>query len=183
MLLVLVTGYMMASTTRCGAGWSGWPTCGIARHREPAGSFVSLAASWIDGASAWTSAHCSPRPSRARCGSTIGCCPSAYSGFIGRHGGLAGRFRWPRHRRAPRRGCRNALGEPAKGLHLCRLEPHHLIAPLTAVPLVNRMKMPRPGEEVFVDPSCWQSPKSPIRPAPHRPSAWQTAAFQPDQAG
>lgn len=160
MLLVLVTGYMMASTPLVRRG--------LERLADLAGSpgtaillvsFVSLAASWIN----WgfglvvgaLFAKAIARKVRVDYRLLVA---SAYSGFIVWHGGLAGSV--PLAIATAGHPFEGAIGVIATDRTIfAAYNLFIVIALFIAVPLVNRMMMPRPGEEVFVDPKLLAEPE------------------------
>lgn len=153
MLLVLVTGYMMASTplVRRGlqalAGMAASPGAAILLV-----SYVSLVASWVNwGFGLVVGALFAKEIARKVRVDYRLLVASAYSGFLVWHGGLAGSVPL----------AIATAGHPFEALmgvvptSATIFAPFNLVivaALFVVVPLVNRMMMPRPGEEVFVDP-------------------------------
>ncbi|MTH64079.1 short-chain fatty acid transporter [Paracoccus shanxieyensis] len=160
MLLVLVTGYMMASTPLVRrilerlADLARTPGAAILLV-----SFVSLTASWIN----WgfglvvgaLFAKALARKVRVDYRLLVA---SAYSGFIVWHGGLAGSV--PLAIATAGHPFEGVIGViPTDRTIFAAYNLFIVIALFIAVPLVNRMMMPRPGEEVFVDPEKLAEPE------------------------
>lgn len=160
MLLVLVTGYMMASTPLVRrilerlADLAGSPGAAILLV-----SFVSLTASWIN----WgfglvvgaLFAKAIARKVRVDYRLLVA---SAYSGFIVWHGGLAGSV--PLAIATAGHPFEAAIGViPTDRTIFAAYNLFIVICLFIAVPLVNRMMMPRKGEEVFVDPALLAEPQ------------------------
>lgn len=154
MLLVLVTGYMMASTPLVRrilerlADLAASPGAAILLV-----SFVSLTASWIN----WgfglvvgaLFAKAIARKVRVDYRLLVA---SAYSGFIVWHGGLAGSV--PLAVATAGHPFEGVIGIiPTDRTIFSAYNLFIVIALFITVPLVNRLMMPRKGEEVFVDPA------------------------------
>lgn len=162
MLLVLVTGYMMASTPFVRrilerlADLASSPGAAIFLV-----SYVSLAASWIN----WgfglvvgaLFAKAIARKVRVDYRLLVA---SAYSGFIVWHGGLAGSV--PLTIATPGHAFDGMIGVIATDRTIFALFNLLIILCLfITTPLVNWMMMPRKGEEVFVDPALLTEPELP----------------------
>ncbi|MHA6323518.1 short-chain fatty acid transporter [Roseivivax sp. CAU 1753] len=172
MLLVLVTGYMMASTPVVKGLLA--RLAGLAR--SPGGailmvSFVSLAASWINwGFGLVVGALFAKELARVVKVDYRLLVASAYSGFIVWHGGLAGSV---------------PLSIATEGHPFADLAgviptsetifaPFNLIivaALFVAVPFINRAMLPKAGEEIFVDPALLEDAPHP-RPDAPTPAEW-----------
>lgn len=162
MLLVLVTGYMMASTPLVRrvlerlADLAGSPGSAILLV-----SFVSLSASWIN----WgfglvvgaLFAKAIARKVRVDYRLLVA---SAYSGFIVWHGGLAGSI--PLAIATEGHAFEGIIGIiPTDRTIFAAYNLFIVIGLFITVPLVNRMMMPKKGEEVFVDPALLAEPEPP----------------------
>lgn len=154
MLLVLVTGYMMASTPLVRRGLAA--LAGLAKG--PGGailwvSFISLAASWINwGFGLVVGALFAKELARVIRVDYRLLVASAYSGFIVWHGGLAGSV--PLAIATEGHPFAEIIGLIPTGETI--FAPFNLIIVLAlfiTVPLVNRAMMPREEEAVFVDPA------------------------------
>ena len=154
MLLVLVTGYMMASTPLVRRGLSA--LAGLANSPGSAillVSFVSLAASWINwGFGLVVGALFARELARTIRVDYRLLVASAYSGFIVWHGGLAGSIplsiATKGHPFADIFGVILTSQTIFSGFNLAIL-----IALFVAVPFVNRAMMPREEDAVYIDPA------------------------------
>lgn len=154
MLLVLVTGYMMASTPLVRRGLSA--LAGLANSPGSAillVSFVSLAASWINwGFGLVVGALFARELARTIRVDYRLLVASAYSGFIVWHGGLAGSIplsiATEGHPFADIFGVILTSQTIFSGFNLAIL-----IALFVAVPFVNRAMMPREEDAVYIDPA------------------------------
>lgn len=162
MLLVLVTGYMMASTPLVRrvlerlADLAGSPGSAILLV-----SFVSLSASWIN----WgfglvvgaLFAKAIARKVRVDYRLLVA---SAYSGFIVWHGGLAGSI--PLAIATEGHAFEGIIGIiPTDRTIFATYNLFIVVGLFITVPLVNRMMMPKRGEEVFIDPELLAEPEPP----------------------
>jgi short-chain fatty acids transporter len=162
MLLVLVTGYMMASTPLVRrvlerlAQLATSPGAAILLV-----SYVSLTASWIN----WgfglvvgaLFAKAIARKVRVDYRLLVA---SAYSGFIVWHGGLAGSV--PLAIATAGHPFEGVIGIiPTDRTIFSAFNIFIVVGLFIAVPLVNRMMMPKAGEEVFVDPALLVEPEPP----------------------
>lgn len=152
MLLVLVTGYMMASTPVVSRGLGA--LAGLARSRGGAivlVSLVSLLASWINwGFGLVVGALFAKELARRVAVDYRLLVASAYSGFIVWHGGLAGSI--PLSIATADHPFADTLGIVPTAETI--FAPFNLIivaALFVAVPLVNRAMLPPEDEEVLVD--------------------------------
>ena len=154
MLLVLVTGYMMASTPLVRRGLSA--LAGLAA--SPGGaillvSVVSLAASWINwGFGLVVGALFARELARTIRVDYRLLVASAYSGFIVWHGGLAGSI--PLSIATEGHPFVDIAGViPTSQTVFSFYNLAIVVALFIAVPLVNRAMMPREDEAVYVDPA------------------------------
>ncbi|MFD1341769.1 short-chain fatty acid transporter [Litorisediminicola beolgyonensis] len=153
MLLVLVTGYMMASTPLVRRGLSAL----AATANTPGGaillvSFVSLAASWINwGFGLVVGALFAKELARQIKVDYRLLVASAYSGFIVWHGGLAGSV--PLSIATEGHPFVDITGVIPTSETIFSYYNLIIVAALfVAVPFINRAMMPKEGEEIFVDP-------------------------------
>ena len=154
MLLVLVTGYMMASTPLVRRGLSAL----AALARSPGGaillvSLVSLAASWINwGFGLVVGALFARELARTIRVDYRLLVASAYSGFIVWHGGLAGSI--PLSIATEGHPFVDITGVISTSETIFSVYNIAIVAALfIAVPLVNRAMMPRNEDAVYVDPA------------------------------
>ncbi len=154
MLLVLVTGYMMASTPLVRRGLSAL----AALARSPGGaillvSLVSLAASWINwGFGLVVGALFARELARTIRVDYRLLVASAYSGFIVWHGGLAGSI--PLSIATEGHPFVDITGVISTSETIFSVYNIAIVAALfIAVPLVNRAMMPRDEDAVYVDPA------------------------------
>ncbi|MCE0504555.1 short-chain fatty acid transporter [Roseivivax sp. GX 12232] len=172
MLLVLVTGYMMASTPLVRGLLA--RLAGLAKGASGAillVSLVSLAASWINwGFGLVVGALFAKELARAVKVDYRLLVASAYSGFIVWHGGLAGSV--PLSIATEGHPFADQIGVVPTGETI--FSAYNLvivIALFIAVPLINRAMMPKSGEEVFVDPELLkETPRE--KPASPTPAEW-----------
>ncbi|MBY6146868.1 short-chain fatty acid transporter [Mameliella alba] len=168
MLLVLVTGYMMASTPLVRRGLSA-----LAGMASSAGSaillvsVVSLAASWINwGFGLVVGALFARELARTIKVDYRLLVASAYSGFIVWHGGLAGSV--PLSIATEGHPFANITGVvPTSETIFSVFNLSIVVALFIAVPLVNRAMMPREDEAVYVDPALLAEDD---RPKPESPT-------------
>ncbi|MGP6089303.1 short-chain fatty acid transporter [Antarctobacter jejuensis] len=168
MLLVLVTGYMMASTPLVRRGLSA-----LAGMANSAGgaillvSVVSLAASWINwGFGLVVGALFARELARTIKVDYRLLVASAYSGFIVWHGGLAGSV--PLSVATEGHPFAEITGViPTSDTIFSTFNLIIVAALFIAVPLVNRAMMPREDEAVYVDPALL---KEDDRPKPESPT-------------
>lgn len=154
MLLVLVTGYMMASTPLVRRGLSA-----LARLASGPGgaimlvSFVSLAASWLNwGFGLVVGALFARELARSVRVDYRLLVASAYSGFIVWHGGLAGSI--PLSIATDGHPFADIAGIiPTSETIFSAYNLAIVIALFIVVPLVNRAMLPREDESVYVDPA------------------------------
>ncbi|QFS82720.1 Short-chain fatty acids transporter [Roseivivax sp. THAF40] len=153
MLLVLVTGYMMASTPLVKGGLA--KLAGLAA--SPGGaillvSFTSLAASWINwGFGLVVGALFAKELARQIKVDYRLLVASAYSGFIVWHGGLAGSV--PLSIATEGHPFQDMTGViPTSETIFSPFNLAIVVALFIAVPFINRAMMPKAGEEIFVDP-------------------------------
>ena len=154
MLLVLVTGYMMASTPLVRRGLAAL----AALAKSPGGaillvSFVSLTASWINwGFGLVVGALFARELARQVKVDYRLLVASAYSGFIVWHGGLAGSI--PLSIATEGHPFVDMTGVvPTSETIFSAFNLAIVLALFIVVPLTNRAMMPRSGEEVFIDPA------------------------------
>ena len=168
MLLVLVTGYMMASTPLVRHGLSA-----LAGMASSAGgaillvSVVSLAASWINwGFGLVVGALFARELARTIKVDYRLLVASAYSGFIVWHGGLAGSV--PLSIATEGHPFADITGVvPTSDTIFSSFNLVIVVALFIAVPLVNRAMMPREDEAVYVDPALLAEED---RPKPESPT-------------
>lgn len=168
MLLVLVTGYMMASTPLVRRGLSA-----LAGMASSAGgaillvSVVSLAASWINwGFGLVVGALFARELARTIKVDYRLLVASAYSGFIVWHGGLAGSV--PLSIATEGHPFADITGVvPTSDTIFSSFNLVIVVALFIAVPLVNRAMMPREDEAVYVDPALLAEED---RPKPESPT-------------
>ncbi|MCX7565051.1 short-chain fatty acid transporter [Sulfitobacter sp. F26169L] len=154
MLLVLVTGYMMASTPlvkrglQALAGMASSPGAAILLV-----SFVSLAASWINwGFGLVVGALFAKELARLVRVDYRLLVASAYSGFIVWHGGLAGSV--PLSIATEGHPFADIIGViPTSATIFSLFNIAILVALFIAIPLVNRGMMPRDQDSVYIDPA------------------------------
>lgn len=154
MLLVLVTGYMMASTPLVSRGLSA--LAGLAGSAGGAiilVSVVSLAASWINwGFGLVVGALFAKELARTIRVDYRLLVASGYSGFIVWHGGLAGSV--PLSIATEGHPFADMIGViPTSDTIFAVFNIAIVVALFIAVPLINRAMMPREEDSVFVDPS------------------------------
>ena len=154
MLLVLVTGYMMASTPLVRRGLSA--LAGLAKSAGGAillVSFVSLTASWINwGFGLVVGALFARELARTVKVDYRLLVASAYSDFIVWHGGLAGSI--PLSIATEGHPFADMIGVvPTSETIFSAFNLAIVLALFVVVPLTNRAMMPRQGEEVFIDPA------------------------------
>ncbi|MDK8875100.1 short-chain fatty acid transporter [Paracoccus sp. SSJ] len=162
MLLVLVTGYMMASTPLVRrilerlADLAGSPGAAILLV-----SYVSLTASWINwGFGLVVGALFAKAIARKVAVDYRLLVASAYSGFIVWHGGLAGSI--PLAVATPGHPFESMIGViPTDRTIFATYNLFIVIALFIAVPLVNRMMLPKKDEQVIVDPALLAEPEVP----------------------
>lgn len=154
MLLVLVTGYMMASTPLVRRGLSALASLA----RSPGGAillvtFVSLVASWINwGFGLVVGALFARELARTIRVDYRLLVASAYSGFIVWHGGLAGSI--PLSIATEGHPFVDITGViPTSQTIFSVYNIAIVVALFIAVPLVNRAMMPREEEAIYVDPA------------------------------
>jgi short-chain fatty acids transporter len=175
MLLVLVTGFMLASTPpvkrllRAIASTVTSPGSAIVVV-----SLVSLSASWINwGFGLVVGALFAREVARLVAVDYRLLIASAYSGFIVWHGGLAGSV--PLSIATPGHPFEGQLGVVPTGETIFAFYNLAIVAALfVAVPLVNRMMIPEPGDSVYVDRAKLADPEAPDN-AIERPSDWVEA--------
>ncbi|SIS91424.1 short-chain fatty acids transporter [Roseivivax lentus] len=155
MLLVLVTGYMMASTPLVKGGLA--KLAGLAS--SPGGAillvtFTSLAASWINwGFGLVVGALFAKELARQIKVDYRLLVASAYSGFIVWHGGLAGSV--PLSIATEGHPFQDLTGViPTSETIFSPFNLAIVAALFIAVPFINRAMMPKAGDEVFVDPEA-----------------------------
>ncbi len=153
MLLVLVTGYMMASTPLVKGGLA--KLAGLASTAGGAillVSVTSLAASWINwGFGLVVGALFAKELARQIKVDYRLLVASAYSGFIVWHGGLAGSV--PLSVATEGHPFQDITGViPTSETIFSPFNLAIVVALFIAVPFINRAMMPKAGEEVFVDP-------------------------------
>jgi len=154
MLLVLVTGYMMASTPLVRRGLTA-----LASLANSAGgaillvSFVSLAASWINwGFGLVVGALFARELARTIRVDYRLLVASAYSGFIVWHGGLAGSI--PLSIATDGHPFADITGVIPTSQTIFSVYNLVIVAALfIAIPLVNRAMLPREDEAVYIDPA------------------------------
>ncbi|MEQ6247645.1 short-chain fatty acid transporter [Sulfitobacter sp. HNIBRBA3233] len=163
MLLVLVTGYMMASTPLVRRGLAA--LAGMAR--SPGGaillvSFVSLAASWINwGFGLVVGALFAKELARLVRVDYRLLVASAYSGFIVWHGGLAGSV--PLSIATEGHPFADITGIiPTSETIFSPFNLAIVVALFVVVPLVNRGMMPKEEESVFIDPALLEEERREI---------------------
>lgn len=169
MLLVLVTGYMMASTPLVRRGLSA--LAGLANSAGGAillVSVVSLAASWINwGFGLVVGALFARQLARTIRVDYRLLVASAYSGFIVWHGGLAGSV--PLSIATEGHPFADITGVVSTSETIFSVFNLSIVVALfIAVPLVNRAMMPREEESVYIDPALLEEdePKRPESPTP-----------------
>ncbi|WOI57688.1 short-chain fatty acid transporter [Palleronia sp. LCG004] len=172
MLLVLVTGYMMASTPVVSRGLGA--LAGLANSRGGAillVSLVSLLASWINwGFGLVVGALFAKELARRIAVDYRLLVASAYSGFIVWHGGLAGSI--PLSIATADHPFVDSLGIVPTSETI--FAPFNLIivaALFIAVPFVNRAMLPPEDEEVLIDRSLLDPEEKPRR-STDRPADW-----------
>ncbi len=166
MMLVLVSGYMMASAPPIRrllerlADLAKSPVTAILLV-----SYVSLTASWINwGFGLVIGALFAKAIARKVAVDYRLLVASAYSGFIVWHGGLAGSI--PLTIATPGHAFESAIGVIGTDQTIFALFNLVIVAGLfVVVPLVNLLMMPRKGEEVLVDPELLKEPELPPRKA------------------
>jgi short-chain fatty acids transporter len=172
MLLVLVTGFMLASTPpvkrllRALAGLASSPGSAIVIV-----SLVSLAASWINwGFGLVVGALFAKEVARLIRVDYRLLIASAYSGFVVWHGGLAGSI--PLAVATPGHPFENLTGIIGTGQTIFSFFNLAIVAALfVAIPLVNWMMVPTSADSVYVDPKKLAEPEHDDRPA-ETPSDW-----------
>lgn len=169
MLLVLVTGYMMASTPLVRRGLSA--LAGLASSAGGAillVSVVSLAASWINwGFGLVVGALFARQLARTIRVDYRLLVASAYSGFIVWHGGLAGSV--PLSIATEGHPFADITGVVSTSETIFSVFNLSIVVALfIAVPLVNRAMMPREDEAVYVDPALLEEDEAarPESPTP-----------------
>jgi len=172
MLLVLVTGFMLASTPPVKR-----LLAGLARMASSPGAaillvtYVSLAASWINwGFGLVVGALFAKELARLVRVDYRLLVASAYSGFIVWHGGLAGSI--PLAVATPGHPFEALTGIiPTSETIFSTMNLAILLALFIAVPLVNRLMLPEPNDSVYVDPALLTEPEEDTgeinRPADH----------------
>jgi short-chain fatty acids transporter len=162
MLLVLVTGYMLASAPpvkrRLAALAATATTPGAAIVMV---SLVSLAASWINwGFGLVVGALFAKELARVVRVDYRLLVAAAYSGFVVWHGGLAGSI--PLAIATEGHAFQDALGViPASETTFAVFNLAIVAALFVAVPAVNRMMLPPPAESVYVDPKLIEDAPEP----------------------
>ncbi len=154
MLLVLVTGYMMASTPLVRRGLSALAAlAGSAGGAILLVSVVSLAASWINwGFGLVVGALFARELARTIRVDYRLLVASAYSGFIVWHGGLAGSIPLSIATAGhPFEGITGVVSTSETIFSFYNIAI--VVALFIAVPLVNRAMMPREEDSVFIDPA------------------------------
>lgn len=169
MLLVLITGYMMASTPLVRRGLSALAgMAGSAGGAILLVSFVSLTASWINwGFGLVVGALFARELARTIRVDYRLLVASAYSGFIIWHGGLAGSV--PLSIATPGHPFADITGViPTSQTIFAGFNLFIVVALLIVVPFVNRAMMPREDEAVYVDPALLaeDAPTTPESPTP-----------------
>lgn len=170
MLLVLVTGYMMASTPLVRRGLSA--LAGLATSAGGAillVSFVSLAASWINwGFGLVVGALFARELARTVRVDYRLLVASAYSGFIVWHGGLAGSI--PLSIATEGHPFASITGIiPTSQTIFSVYNLAIVVALFIVVPFVNRAMMPREEDSVYIDPALLAEDDA-KRPAPATPA-------------
>ncbi|PTW51270.1 short-chain fatty acid transporter [Rhodovulum kholense] len=170
MLLVLVTGYMMASTPAV----RGLLNRLADTARGPARAIllvtlVSLLASWINwGFGLVVGALLAKAVARRVAVDYRLLVASAYSGFLVWHGGLAGSI--PLAIATPGHTFEDQIGIIGTSETIFAAFNLIIVAALfIAVPLVNWLMLPKPGHEMIVDPAKLEEPEFGGGPT-HRPS-------------
>lgn len=171
MLLVLVTGFILASSPPIRRFLG--RLAGLATGRGSAivmVSLVSLGASWINwGFGLVVGAIFAKELARVVRVDYRLLVAAAYSGFVIWHGGISGSI--PLTVATPAHFAEGQIGLiPTSETIFAPWNLLIVLAVLIAVPLVNRAMLPRPEEEVLVDPALL------IEPAPAPPSARPTPA-------
>ncbi|QYX57907.1 short-chain fatty acid transporter [Roseovarius sp. SCSIO 43702] len=154
MLLVLVTGYMMASTPLVRRGLSALASlAGSAGGAILLVSVVSLAASWINwGFGLVVGALFAKELARTIRVDYRLLVASAYSGFIVWHGGLAGSV--PLSIATADHPFSDIMGViPTSETIFASYNIIIVVALFIAVPLINRAMMPKDEDSVYVDPA------------------------------
>jgi short-chain fatty acids transporter len=175
MLLVLVTGFMLASTPPVKRLLQALAR----RAASPASaivivSLVSLAASWINwGFGLVVGALFAREVARLVRVDYRLLIAAAYSGFVVWHGGLAGSV--PLSIATPGHPFEGQLGVVPTGQTIFSFYNLATVAALfVVVPIVNRMMIPTPADSVYVDPGKLAEPEVPSN-AIERPSDWVEA--------
>lgn len=176
MLLVLVTGYILASSPpvrRILARLAG--LAGSAGGAIVLVTLVSLAASWINwGFGLVVGAIFAKELARQIRVDYRLLVASAYSGFLVWHGGLAGSI--PLTIATPGHFTEDQIGVIPTSQTIFSAWNLGLVAALFVImPLVNRAMLPRREEEVLVDPAILHDDRLERRRAATRPSGWRTA--------
>lgn len=173
MLLVLVTGFILASSppVRRLLG----RLAGLARSRGGAivmVSLVSLAASWINwGFGLVVGAIFAKELARQVRVDYRLLVAAAYSGFVIWHGGISGSI--PLTVATPAHFAEDQIGLiPTSATIFSSWNLMIALAVLIAVPLVNRAMLPDPREEVLVDPSLLREPEPAPPSARPSPAEW-----------